>query len=110
MSWFAGAHTSSSASTSGARSVESVSRPATRTISLQLARRFRRQPDLPGDGREPTAARRSPIGWQYDGYVQDNWHATNRLTLNLGLRYELRHTEFKEENDLRQASISPRSR
>ncbi|MEO8678270.1 MAG: TonB-dependent receptor [Vicinamibacterales bacterium] len=26
---------------------------------------------------------------QYAVYVQDDWHATNRLTLNLGLRYDL---------------------
>src|ERR1039458_6812074 len=27
---------------------------------------------------------------EYAGYIQDNWRATNRLTLNLGLRYEVR--------------------
>ncbi len=27
--------------------------------------------------------------WAHAGYVQDNWRVTNRLTLNLGLRYEL---------------------
>ncbi len=26
---------------------------------------------------------------QYDGYVQDDWFATDRLTVNLGLRYDL---------------------
>jgi len=25
---------------------------------------------------------------EFDGYYQDNWHATKKLTLNLGLRYE----------------------
>ena len=27
--------------------------------------------------------------YQYSGYAQDNWRATNKLTLNLGLRYEV---------------------
>ena len=38
-------------------------------------------------------------GWQYDGYVQDDWRVTSRMTLSMGVRYELA-TEFKEENDL----------
>lgn len=41
-------------------------------------------------------------GWQYDGYVQDNWRVSDRITLNMGLRYEFA-TEFKEENNLSQA-------
>jgi len=40
-------------------------------------------------------------GWQYDGYIQDNWRATDRLTLNFGLRYEFA-TEFNETNNLSQ--------
>lgn len=27
--------------------------------------------------------------WEPDGYVQDDWHATRQLTLNMGLRYDL---------------------
>src|SRR5262249_11124554 len=27
--------------------------------------------------------------FQYAGYVQDNWRATDKLTLNLGVRYDL---------------------
>lgn len=38
-------------------------------------------------------------GWQYDGYVQDNWRLNDRVTLNLGVRYEYA-TEFVERNDL----------
>lgn len=41
-------------------------------------------------------------GWQYDGYSQDNWRLTGRVSLSLGLRYEYAN-EFTEENDLAQA-------
>ena len=34
----------------------------------------------------------------YAGYLQDDWRATDRLTLNLGLRYEVFST-IKEHND-----------
>jgi Carboxypeptidase regulatory-like domain/TonB dependent receptor len=37
--------------------------------------------------------------WGYAGFVQDDWRATNRLTLNLGVRYEL-NTVLKENNNL----------
>jgi len=48
-------------------------------------------------------------GWHqldalYAGYVQDNWRATNKLTLNLGLRYEAR-TPWVEKNN-RQVNVN----
>ena len=30
----------------------------------------------------------TPREWQFGAYVSDRWHATRKLTLNLGLRYE----------------------
>ena len=41
-------------------------------------------------------------GWQYDGYIQDNWRVTNRVSLSLGVRYEYA-TEFKEKDNRAQA-------
>jgi hypothetical protein len=37
--------------------------------------------------------------WGYAGFVQDDWRATQRLTFNVGLRYEL-NTVVKEEHNL----------
>lgn len=36
--------------------------------------------------------------WEVSGYVQDDWRATNWLTLNLGMRYDL-FTPFTEANN-----------
>jgi hypothetical protein len=41
----------------------------------------------------------------YDAYIQDNWHVNNRLTLNLGLRWDgIPHT-YEENN--RQSNFLP---
>jgi Carboxypeptidase regulatory-like domain/TonB dependent receptor len=37
-------------------------------------------------------------GWEPSAYVQDNWHALPKLTLNLGLRYDV-YTPFTAAND-----------
>ena len=45
-----------------------------------------------------TQAIQEGYGWLYAGYVQDELRVTSRLTLNLGLRYEL-PTPFIDVND-----------
>jgi hypothetical protein len=42
--------------------------------------------------------------WLFAGYVQDDWRITDRLTLNLGLRYEAR-TPWVEQNN-RQVEVN----
>ena len=44
-------------------------------------------------------ATRGLSSWGYAGFVQDDWRVTPRVTVNLGLRYEL-NTVFKEDNNL----------
>ena len=36
--------------------------------------------------------------WEISGYVQDDWHASSKLTVNMGLRYDV-FTPFTEENN-----------
>ncbi len=43
--------------------------------------------------------------WGWSGYVQDDWKATNRLTLNLGLRYEFYTPIYEANNQL--ANFNP---
>ncbi|PYV46572.1 MAG: hypothetical protein DMG92_17795, partial [Acidobacteria bacterium] len=59
---------------------------------------------LPGGLKSnPSSALQSNIrhwrNWEVGGYLQDDWKATKRLTLNLGIRYDL-FTRHKELNNL----------
>jgi hypothetical protein len=38
--------------------------------------------------------------WQYAGYVQDDWRATQRLTVNLGLRYDYQAQPYEKNNGI----------
>lgn len=40
------------------------------------------------------------INWEPSIYVQDDWHATQKLTLNLGLRYEIFPPDSEKHNQL----------
>jgi outer membrane receptor protein involved in Fe transport len=54
---------------------------------------------LPAQARATTTqAIQDGHGWLYAGYVQDEFRVTPRLTLNLGVRYEL-PTPFMDKND-----------
>ncbi len=57
---------------------------------------------LPGNSAGSVIALRPPMdvaNWEAGFYAQDDWRITPRLTLNLGVRYEL-ITPFVETNDL----------
>ncbi len=37
---------------------------------------------------------------QYGGFIQDNWHVNSRLTLNLGVRYDVDHPRTERYNQM----------
>jgi carboxypeptidase family protein len=54
----------------------------------------------PSDGRIFVGnSRRQVSFWSYSSFVQDDWRISSRVTVNLGLRYEL-NTVLKEAHDL----------
>jgi len=45
-------------------------------------------------------SRRTPERvWDYSAYVQDDWHPTSKLTLNLGVRYDLMWDMFQNQQE-----------
>ena len=40
------------------------------------------------------------IGYRVGAYVQDDWRVTSKLTVNLGLRYDLQPPYFERDNNL----------
>jgi len=38
--------------------------------------------------------------YQYAGYFQDNWHANQRLTLNIGMRYDYQPQAYEKHNSI----------
>jgi hypothetical protein len=45
-------------------------------------------------------SRRTPERvWDYSAYVQDDWHPTSKLTLNLGMRYDLMWDMFQNQQE-----------
>lgn len=53
----------------------------------------------------PGYPRKETFSWENSAYAQDDWHVHNRLTLNLGLRYDV-FTPYYERED-RLANFDP---
>ena len=49
---------------------------------------------------EPGFVPRNAISWENAVFAQDDWHVNSRLTLNLGLRYDLLTPYYEEHNRL----------
>lgn len=44
--------------------------------------------------------------WQYAGYAQDNWHASRRLTIDAGLRYDYQPQAYEKNNKFENVDLS----
>jgi hypothetical protein len=67
---------------------------------------------LLGDTSSATESTRSTSNSRqhiYQGYVQDDWHLTNKLTINAGLRYELPQPFYETNNHYADLILEPGS-
>ena len=46
------------------------------------------------------------VKWQYAAYVQDNWHANRRLTVDAGLRYDFQPQAYEKNNKFNNVDLS----
>jgi carboxypeptidase family protein len=54
-------------------------------------------------------SRRTPERvWDYSAYVQDDWHPSSKLTLNLGVRYDLMWDMFQNQQEFLPIMLSGR--
>ncbi len=71
-------------------------KPSSQSLGFAEADFLLGLPQTIGLGNGPGRSLRNKL---FSGYLQDNWRATNSLTLNLGLRYELQTPRFEAGNN-----------